>query len=118
MSSVAEEYLKVGSLEQLKRRRCVVIASDNHSIAVFYHDGVIHAIHNRCSHSGYPLETGTINGDIITCIWHQARFDLSNGCSVNPDNRDIPTFSVQISDGEVWVNPVPNPQSETSTLPS
>jgi len=118
MSSVAEGYLKVGSLEQLKRRRCMVIASEHHSIAVFYHEGAIHAIHNRCSHSGYPLETGTVNGNIITCIWHQARFDLSNGSSLDLAIRDIPTFSVQISDGEVWVNPAPNPQSETTRLPS
>jgi nitrite reductase/ring-hydroxylating ferredoxin subunit len=112
---MTEGYLKVGPLDLLKRRRCMVIAGENHSIAVFYHDGVIHAIHNRCSHSGYPLESGTIKGDIITCIWHQARFVLSNGCSLNPEIRDIPTFSVQIADGEVWVNPVPNAQSETGT---
>lgn len=112
---MAEGYLKVGPLDLLKRRRCMVIAGENHSIAVFYHDGVIHAIHNRCSHSGYPLETGTINGDIITCIWHQARFNLSNGCSLNPEIRDIPTFSVEVTEGEVWVSPVPNAQSETGT---
>ncbi len=118
MSPVTEGYIKVGLLEQLKRRRCLVVASEDHSIAVFYHDGAIHAVHNRCSHSGYPLQTGTIKENIITCIWHQARFDLTNGCSVNPEYRDIPTFSVEVTDGEVWVNPVPNPQSETANQPS
>jgi nitrite reductase/ring-hydroxylating ferredoxin subunit len=96
----------------------MVIATENHSIAVFYHDGAIHAVHNRCSHSGYPLETGTINGDIITCIWHQARFDLSNGCSLNPEIRDIPTFAVEVRDGEVWVNPVPDNRDESTVQPS
>ena len=117
MSSLAEGYLKVGLLVQLRRRGCIVVAGEDHSIAVFYHDGAIHAVHNRCSHSGYPLETGVIKDDIITCIWHQARFNVTSGCSLNPDNRDIVTFSVQIIDGEVWVNPVPDPKSETPVLP-
>ena len=117
MSSVAEGYLKVGLMAQLRRRGCIVVAGEEHSIAVFYHDGAIHAVHNRCSHSGYPLETGAIKDDIITCIWHQARFNVTSGCSLNPDNRDIVTFSVQIIDDEVWVNPVPDHKSETPVLP-
>ena len=100
MSPAAEGYLKVGSLEQLRRRRCIVVAGEKHSIAVFYHDGAIHAVHNRCSHSGYPLETGAIKDDIITCIWHQARFNVTSGCSMDPDIRDIVTFSVQNIDSK------------------
>ena len=48
----------------------------------------------------------------MTCIWHQAQFDLSTGDSLDPEIDDILTFPVAIVDGEVWVNPEPNLKSE------
>ena len=103
-----------GTLHRMKARGCLVAASEDHSIAVFYHSGQIHAVHNRCPHVGYPLETGTIDGDIITCIWHQASFELSTGSSQDPEIADIPTFQVTVVDDEVWVDPTPCLSSDAS----
>ena len=111
---MVDGFLRVGTLQRLKARGCLVAASEDHSIAVFYHSGKIHAVHNRCPHVGYPLETGTIDGDIITCIWHQASFELSTGSSQDPEIANIPTFQVTVVDDEVWVDPTPCLSSDAS----
>ena len=79
---MAEGYVKVCTLRQLRGRRCIPVKLGDHSIAIFYHDGKVNAVHNRCPHSGYPLETGSVKDGIVTCLWHQARFDLSDGTCV------------------------------------
>jgi nitrite reductase/ring-hydroxylating ferredoxin subunit len=42
-------------------------------------DGSIHAIDRRCGHMNAPLEMGTLDGSILTCAMHCARFDVATG---------------------------------------
>lgn len=49
-------------------------------IALFRSGGRIYACNNRCPHEGYPLSEGTLSGKcILTCNWHNWKFDLENG---------------------------------------
>ena len=103
-------YVKIGALNRLRVRKWARVELQGQSIALFYHDGKVSAIHNRCPHSGYPLETGTVKDGVVTCIWHQARFDLATGESFDQDlSEDICTYAVEVVDGEIWVNPEPRP---------
>ena len=43
---------------------------ENIEIAVFNLDGTLHAISNSCMHKGGPLSKGFLDGDVITCPWH------------------------------------------------
>jgi nitrite reductase/ring-hydroxylating ferredoxin subunit len=113
-----EGYLRVGTLNGVKIRPRTVKIDEGRSIAVFYHNGEVYAVENRCPHVGYPLETGSVRNGVLTCMWHQARFELATGNSLDPSIEDIETFPVTIVEGEVWVNPVPRPQSETTNSPS
>ena len=47
-------------------------------------EGKIYAIDNACGHSGYPLHKGKLEGYIVTCRWHDAKFDVRSGMVVNP----------------------------------
>lgn len=59
-------------------------------------DGKIHAIDNTCGHSGYPLNKGRLDGYIVTCRWHDARFDVRTGEVVAPgaDIKPVKRFEV------------------------
>jgi hypothetical protein len=52
---------------------------------------------------GFPLRRGTVQGGLLTCHWHHARFDLASGGTLDPFADDVPAFPVEISDGEVHV---------------
>ncbi|MHC1771285.1 MAG: Rieske (2Fe-2S) protein [Flexilinea sp.] len=42
-------------------------------------DGSFYAVDRRCGHMNAPLEMGTLDGLILTCPLHCARFDVGTG---------------------------------------
>ena len=75
-----QSLVKVGSLKDLaaKGRRVVKVGAKQ--IALFHDNGRVHACNNRCPHEGYPLSEGTLTGGcILTCNWHNWKFDLEGG---------------------------------------
>jgi nitrite reductase/ring-hydroxylating ferredoxin subunit len=45
-------------------------------------DGRLYALCDRCSHMNAPLSMGTLNGKVVTCAMHGARFDVTIGKKV------------------------------------
>ena len=112
MATSVAGRIKVGSLETLRERGCMVVTGGGHAVAVFYHDGNVYAVDNRCPHMGFPLDRGSVSDGILTCHWHHARFDLSSGGTFNPFADDVRGFPVEVVDGEVWVDPEPAHRDE------
>jgi nitrite reductase/ring-hydroxylating ferredoxin subunit len=75
-----------------------------HSLALFFQDGRVHAVDNRCPHMGFPLHRGTLQDGILTCHWHHARFDLESGGTFDQFADEARVFPVEVRDGEVWVD--------------
>ncbi|MGC1131577.1 MAG: non-heme iron oxygenase ferredoxin subunit [Nitrososphaeraceae archaeon] len=46
-------------------------------------DGKFYALSDRCSHTNAPLSMGHIQGTIITCPMHGARFEITTGKKVS-----------------------------------
>ncbi|MCS7264063.1 MAG: Rieske (2Fe-2S) protein [Armatimonadetes bacterium] len=95
--------VRVGSLDDLKSKGVSVVAGPYCPIAVFWHEGQIYAVDNRCPHMGFPLHKGSVQDGILTCPWHHARFDLSCGCTFDLWADDVSSFPVEVCDGEVFV---------------
>ena len=112
MNRPAKGHINAGTLEQIEARGCTVVTGGGHAIAIFFHDGRVHAVDNRCPHMGFPLERGSVRDGILTCHWHHARFELSSGGTFNPFADDVRTFPVNVVDGEVWIDPAPAPRDE------
>ena len=57
-------------------------------------DGKVYALCDRCSHMNAPLSMGTLNGKVVTCPMHGARFDVTTGKKVGepmtPDPSKFP----------------------------
>ncbi len=101
---VTLEAVRVGKLEEVKQKGYVVVSMDR-PVAVFYHDGKLFAVDNRCPHMGFPLHRGSVKDGILTCYWHHARFDLASGCTFDLFADDVASHPVQIRDGDVWLLP-------------
>jgi nitrite reductase/ring-hydroxylating ferredoxin subunit len=43
------------------------------------HDDGADALEDRCPHEGYPLSEGEVQGGVLTCKWHNWKFDLATG---------------------------------------
>ena len=55
----------------------------------------------------FPLDRGSVADGILTCHWHQARFDLASGCTFDLFADDVPTHDVRVVDGVVHVSTRP-----------
>ena len=56
-----------------------VVEAEGHSIALFNVGGTFYAIDNACSHRGGPLGEGALTGEVVTCPWHRAQFNVETG---------------------------------------
>lgn len=107
MTTATKNLIRVGSVEEVKQRGCMVVTGGGHTIAVFRRDNEFAAVDNRCPHMGFPLDRGTVKNGILTCHWHHARFDLSSGGTFDPFADDVRSFPVSVEDDTVWVDPSP-----------
>jgi nitrite reductase/ring-hydroxylating ferredoxin subunit len=84
--------------------------------------GRLYATANRCGHMNMPLAQGTLEGQVVTCCLHGARFDVATGRVVQPaperimtvkgdqprqvpqpKTRPLQVYHVKVEAGEVWV---------------
>jgi nitrite reductase/ring-hydroxylating ferredoxin subunit len=73
-------------------------------------DGKVYAIDNACGHLAYPLNAGRLDGHVVTCPWHFARFDVRTGAVVSAgiDFDNLKPLEVQVSpDGSLGIGEKP-----------
>ena len=81
------------------------IDADGTDVAVFNLDGTFYAIENVCTHDGGILTGGPIEGDVIVCPRHGARFDLMTGeVKALPAVFPVNAYPVRVVDGRVEVD--------------
>lgn len=107
MQSVLADFVRAGTLEELKAKGRLVVHGPHRPILLVHADGCVFALDNRCPHMGFPLDRGSIADGILTCHWHHARFAVASGCTFDLWADDVPTCPVEIrAGGEIWVKPV------------
>ncbi|MGH8976410.1 MAG: Rieske (2Fe-2S) protein, partial [Acidimicrobiia bacterium] len=98
------DRVTVGTLEELERSGCLTGKAGAQPICVFWSEGAAFALDDRCPHMGFPLHRGTVESGLVTCHWHNARFDLGSGGTLDPWADDVRSYPVEIeADGRVTV---------------
>ncbi|MFN8471782.1 MAG: Rieske (2Fe-2S) protein [Anaerolineae bacterium] len=105
MTVTTTSYVRAGTLDELRRKGCIVVAGQGETIALFMDGEKVYAVDNRCPHMGFPLSKGSVRNGILTCHWHHARFDLASGGTFDPFADDVRVFPVHVEDGILWVDP-------------
>ena len=68
---------------------------------LFNLDGQYYAIADVCTHDAGQLSGGTVEGDIIVCPRHGARFCIRTGEALSaPAYEPTDTFPVRVHDGD------------------
>ncbi len=100
-------FIKACSLTDLETAGSLVRQIDGRTLALFVHEDQVFAVDNRCPHMGFPLNKGSVKEGILTCLWHNARFELCSGGTFDLFADDVRTYPVEIREGGVWVDPRP-----------
>lgn len=69
-------------------------------------DGNYFAIDDTCTHSGASLSEGKLDGQIVTCDWHGAKFDCKNGKLVKfpGEIMDLKSYKIVIESENIFVD--------------
>ena len=98
-------WVDVAKTDEIVMGKPVHIEIDGASIAVFRLDQEFFAIEDICTHDGGQLTGGCVEGDIIVCPRHGARFSIRSGRALTaPAYEPTATFPVRIKDGMVQVS--------------
>src|SRR5262249_14118635 len=103
MDAPNQDFTLAGGLEELKQKGRLLVQGRDRPILVIYDRGRVFALHTRCPHMDFPSEGGSVEDGILTCPWHQARFDLESGRGFDLWAGDTPICPVEVRNGEVWV---------------
>ncbi|HWK74138.1 MAG TPA: non-heme iron oxygenase ferredoxin subunit [Povalibacter sp.] len=73
-------------------------------VAVFNVGGQFYAIDDICTHDGGELAGGAVEGDVVICPRHGARFCLRTGAALTPPAYEpVRTYETRINNGVVEV---------------
>jgi len=78
---------------------------DTQLVAVFNIGGTFYAVDDVCTHDGGGLAGGAVDGDVVICPRHGARFCLRTGAALTPPAYEpVRTYPTRVVAGIVEVN--------------
>ena len=98
------DWVDVAKLEELPPGERCIVDVDDVQIAVFNLDGEYYAIEDVCTHDDGILTGGDVEGDVIVCPRHGARFSIRTGQVLGPPAYEaVDTLPVRVENGVVQV---------------
>ena len=99
-----------GEMRSVRLAECTILLARVDDVVVAYED--------RCAHKGLPLSDGALHGAIVTCSGHHWSYDLRDGRGVNPSSARLRALTVEIRNGEIWVDPATPVHDTASGCPA
>ena len=98
------EFITVTHAKDLGPGQVEIFEIGDEFVAVANVDGQFCAFTDVCTHDNGPLVEGDLEGRVITCPRHGARFDVCTGEVLSlPAVTPLPTYEVRVVNGEVQV---------------
>ena len=98
------KFYKVTSLKDMPEGERLMFEINGQAIVLFNLNGELLATGDVCTHDSGPIGDGEIEGDVIICPRHGARFDIHTGKVLSmPAVTGIPVYPVQVIDGYIEV---------------
>ena len=72
----------VATLDDFAEGSMKMIKVDGHRVCLARTSSGVHAIDHACPHEGYGLTQGELDGDLVTCEWHNWKFRVTDGACV------------------------------------
>jgi len=98
------EFETVAKTSEIPVGRINVYEVNGKRVAVCHVNGRFYAIDDVCTHDGGPLDQGVLEGELVECPRHGAKFDVTTGRAVVlPAVRPVATYEVRVEGDDVQV---------------
>ena len=100
------DYTDVAKITDVAPGEKKVVVIEGERYVLVNLDGEFAAILDECGHATALLSKGKLEGDVIVCPRHFARYDLRTGALVEgPLAEDVPVCEVLVEEGTVYLKP-------------
>lgn len=100
----ADGFVTVARVGEIPPGGVKIVRLDEVEVAVFNVDGTYHAIEDVCTHDGGPLAEGPLEGHVVECPRHGARFDVRTGAVLCfPATAPVPVYAVRVAGDDIQV---------------
>ena len=111
-AAAARNWQRLMALSELASRPVKMVRVAGRQVAVFKTAHGIRACDNRCPHEGFPLSEGSLSSAcILTCNWHNWKFDLESGENLYGGDR-LRTYALEIRGDDIWIDVAEPPYEE------
>ena len=94
------QFIDASDIKDVSPGKMKQVEAEEKEILLANSNGKLYALCDRWSHMNAPLSMGTLNGKVITCPMHGARFDVTTGKKVGePMAPDPSKFPEPIPEG-------------------
>ena len=98
-------WLDVASVAEFMPGTRRLVDADGVAVVVFNLDGEYFAIRDYCPHDGGELANGKVEGDVIICPRHGARFSIRTGGVLSPPAyENVHAYVVRVANGNVQLS--------------
>lgn len=95
-------FIKVANKADIPQGGVRVVKVNDVDIAIFNVSDQYYALNDTCPHMGGSMSKGTIEGNVLICSWHQAKFDIVTGIPTGDKNlKRLTCYQVQIEGEEI-----------------
>lgn len=102
---------KIADLWEIVPGQMKAVKTGNKNILIANVEGKYYAMNNICTHKKGDLSKGTLDGNIVTCPNHKAKFDVTTGKVISgpkvplmhPKIDDEPTYALIIEENGIFV---------------
>ena len=97
-------FHEVARLEDIAPGELLRVEVGAHLVCLANVAGVIYAVDDDCTHTGGPLDDGELDGCVLTCPIHLARFDVRDGAVLRgPAREPLQTYRVRVEGERIFV---------------
>ncbi len=99
----ADGFIAVAARGLVQEGRPSTFAVNGKNIAVYQWEDRLYAIDSACSHEDGPLGESEVEDGVITCPYHDWRFELQTGHCVTDPSRPVATYAIKEAEGFIWI---------------
>lgn len=99
------DFIKVAELNDLDDGELMAVEVDDELVCLARVEDSVYAFTDNCTHISGPLDEGELDGEVLTCPWHGAQFNVCTGKVLRgPARQDIQTYPVRVEGNSILVS--------------
>ena len=97
-------WVRVVRTDELVLGRGRFAAVGGHELAIFRlaDPGRYVVVENACPHAGGNLAAGEVRAGVVTCPWHEWKFNLNSGRCTLASDVGLTRYECRVEDGYLW----------------